>query len=133
MSEIILLRDAGNLLGEDWLKSILPKHFSLTLDSHSTGCQAKIHLQDASGQLLVWEGSVWYSNIYDFNDRNKTLGIQNDTQFARPLLEEFFRRVQSGYEERLALNEFNKQLSTEEKEKQRLETIQHFKTLLERP
>jgi hypothetical protein len=95
----ILLRDARSALGFDVVRSFLPEILHLMVDSHDTGCQCRIY----SGEMFtddyvpVWEGSVWYSYSYEFNDRGKVLGLHPQAEFAEAIVEVFFEAVETAY------------------------------------
>lgn len=86
-----LLRDARHAVN---LHDLLPSPFKLTVGAHDTGCQPFIWAcAEGLPQVLVWQGSIWYSWSYEFNDRNKVLGYQPDCEWAEPILEKFFSDV----------------------------------------
>jgi hypothetical protein len=92
-----LLRDAKNaglVLGP-----MLPHPLQLHISSHDTGCQIRIYAGTLFGDdyVPVWEGSIWYSHIYQFNNRNKTLGLHPQAAFAEDILEKFFNDVETAY------------------------------------
>jgi hypothetical protein len=93
----VLLRDAKNagiVLGP-----MLPWPLQLSISSHDTGCQIQIYAGTifAEDYVPVWQGSIWYSYSYQFNDRNKTLGLHPQADFAEAALEEFFEAVETAY------------------------------------
>lgn len=118
-----LLRKASFLLDE-----VTPKELTVELNSHSTGCQPSIYLKsEGLAPLEIWQGSVWCSSQYEFNDRDKVLGVQDGCAFAVPLLEKFFQDVEaslSEYEVRKA-----RRVQEEENERlaQRRELIEAYK------
>ena len=87
-----LLSRAGRALAE----RLLPKPFDLYFSDHSTGRQMRIQ---AKG-LTVWQGSVWHSPGYEFNDKGHHPGLQPDFEFARDAIEKYFADVQAAVTER---------------------------------
>src|ERR1700730_4587382 len=72
-----LLRDAAGELGLEAIRTLLNPPLEVTLSVHDTGCHAWIELRsDGLPRVRVWEGSVWYSACYTFNDERKLLGLQ---------------------------------------------------------
>jgi hypothetical protein len=49
----------------------------------------------------VWRGSIWYSSIYNFNERGKIPGLQPDFAFASDVIEKYFTDLQSVVDARL--------------------------------
>ena len=90
-----LLRDAAGELGLEAVRTLLNPPLEVTLSVHDTGCHAWIELRsDDLPRVRVWEGSVWYSACYAFNDERKLLGLQPECHFALPEIDAFFARVQ---------------------------------------
>jgi hypothetical protein len=91
-----MLREAKGCLGMDRIKSLLPRPLGIWISDHDTGCQIQIQLAE-EGQLPVgaWQGSIWYSSSYEFNDRDKVLGLNPKVAFVGPTLEEFFEMVET--------------------------------------
>ncbi len=85
---------AVSLLGVNRVKELLPKPFVLDYSNHSTGCQIRITME-AEGVKSVdaWVGSIWNDSMYEFNDRDKRLGMQTECMFAAPHLERFFEAL----------------------------------------
>lgn len=119
----ILLRDAKSALGMEAIDLLLPKPLKANIAAHDTGCQVRIY----SGQLCsadhvpIWEGSAWYSSHYEFNDRGKALGLHPQAQFASPIIERFFERVESVYLDRMAKCEAYK-IAAQESERETRQT-----------
>ena len=87
-------------LGRDKFNSRLPRPFNGYCNNHSTGCQAAIYAsEEGLPAIEVWRDSVWYSHIYDFNERGKVRGIQPGCDWAAPVLEKFFSEVAIEYAE----------------------------------
>jgi hypothetical protein len=98
-----LLRDAAGELGLEALRSLLNPPLEVTLSVHATGCHAWIDLRSEDlPRIRVWEGSVWYSACYAFNDECKRLGLQAGCDFALPEVDAFFARVQEARAEQVA-------------------------------
>jgi hypothetical protein len=87
--------------GKELAFKLLPDAFRLWFSDHDTGCQMTIVTNDDQ-HLLVWRGSVWYSDIYEFNDREKTAGLQPDFAFAGSAVTDYFAAVQAAVAEREA-------------------------------
>lgn len=93
-----LLRDAVRTSGitGEMIQALLPEPLHLSICSHSTGCQPTITAhRDGLPCLTVWEGSLWYSSCYEFNDRDKTLGLNPEFAAIEPKIEAFFDAVQA--------------------------------------
>ena len=57
---------------------------------------AKVDTQD----VPVWRGSIWYSSIYEFNERDKISGLQPDFAFAKDVINKYFTDLQSEVDSR---------------------------------
>lgn len=77
--------------GRERAERLLPAPFSLWYSSHDTGCQMTI----VAKGMPVWCGSIWYNDIYQFNDRDKIAGLQPDFDFAREVIEQYFAAVEA--------------------------------------
>ena len=97
IDEVKLLQAAR---GEE-IEALIPKGLRVELHSHSTGCQPIIVTTDA-GNHLVWQGSLWYSASYDFNDHDKKPGIQPGFELLSPLIDRFFRDLAATIAQRKA-------------------------------
>ena len=89
-------------IGIDALRKMLPAPLKLSsLSDHDTGCQIRITLE-APGQstIVAWEGSVWNSSSYEFNDEKKVLGLNPKCDFMEPALTRFFQAVQKALDDR---------------------------------
>lgn len=89
-----MLRDARRYLKDEDLQALLPAPLKIRVGSHDTGCQVYI-TATAEGlpEVPAWLGSIWYSEIYNFNDERKTLGLQPAFEQARDMIESFFTVV----------------------------------------
>jgi hypothetical protein len=88
------LRDAVDKVGREELMKMLPAPFAMWISSHDTGCQINIQLAtEGKPAIVAWIGSVWYASRYEFNDRDKVLGLQDDVPFAQAPLQGFFTDV----------------------------------------
>lgn len=95
-----LLRKAKFPL-RDKLNELLSPPLYLYLSAHDTGTQARIELRAPNVKTItVWEGSIWNSHSYEFNDRNKVLGMNPDAMFAQGKVEAFFAEVERLMEEK---------------------------------
>jgi len=108
-----------------------PPLFRVHVGKHDTGIQPRVHLEaPGAPPLKVWEGSVWFSSAYEFNDREKVLGLQPECEFALPALASFFaaveRRINEVKEERAAA----RMLQEVEAEHNRGRTVEYYRTLL---
>lgn len=105
-----------NLLTKDGLARITPDFLEVKLDTHSTATHCHIHLiQEGLKPLLVWYKTNWHSSGYEFNEKNKIIGIQADCKFIEPSLVEFFvcakkelNKIESERLNREFLNDANK-------------------------
>jgi hypothetical protein len=80
--------------GKDLATELLPAPFKLWYSDHSTGCQMTI-VADVDKELVpVWRGSIWYSSIYNFNERGKISGLQPDFAFAKDVIDKYFADLQ---------------------------------------
>ncbi len=95
-----LLAEAGRELAE----SLLPKPFTLCYSDHSTGRQMRIMAPGSRGALTVWQGSVWHSHIYEFNDSHDFPGLQPEFAFAAVVIDTYFADVQAAIKKRDAEN-----------------------------
>lgn len=113
------------------LPSLLPAPFKLTVGAHDTGCQPYIWARaEGVPQVLVWQGSVWYSFAYEANDRNKTLGYQPGCEWASPVLDKFFSEVREAYatvKANRALAEIQRQSSSQRRYN---EAVDFYKSLV---
>lgn len=95
----LMLKDARYKLRETPLEGLLAPPLHLYLSAHDTGTQARIELRAPGHKTItVWEGSVWNSSRYEFNDKDKVLGLNPEVPFAHAKVEAFFAQV----EQRLA-------------------------------
>ena len=83
--------------GEETATALLPEAFRLYYSCHSTGIQMRI-VTAASPIQTVWQGSVWHSHIYEFNDRGDVPGLQPDFAFAADTINAYFDAVKSAVE-----------------------------------
>lgn len=92
----LMLKEARYKLGRDTpLEGLLAPPLHLYLNAHDTGMQARIELRAPGHKTItVWEGSVWYSSRYEFNDRDKVLGLNPEADFAHAKVEAFFAEVE---------------------------------------
>jgi hypothetical protein len=124
----VLLKQAKSALGIAQIKSLLPSPFTLMISDHDTGCQIRIQLaEEGHPTLTAWEGSIWYSSSYLFNDRDKVLGLNPRLEFCSPSLEQFFERVENQY-----VNYQANQIANQQERKQQTEQtiqagIEHYK------
>lgn len=128
-AEIVkLLRDARYDVD---LPSLLPAPFHLTVGAHDTGCQPYVWARaEGMPQVLVWQGSIWYSAAYEFNDQSKILGYQPGCEWAAPVLDKFFREVQEAYatvKANRALAEIQRQSSSQRRYN---EAVDYYKSLV---
>lgn len=94
----------GSPIGHNGLREMLsaPLHLS-TFSNHDTGCQVRITLQAPNQPTITaWEGSVWNSSRYEFNDANKVLGLNPKCDFMEAALVRFFEAVQRRLDEHKA-------------------------------
>jgi hypothetical protein len=126
-----LLKDARGTIGLAKMQDLLPEHFKLWLGAHDTGCQPYIELKaEGRSSLIVWQGSVWYSSIYEFNDRNKVLGIDPAYLFAQDALVRFFETVQSLHSEILTERSMQKAETKAKQTEQYRDDVEFYKDLL---
>jgi len=82
------------LAGRNLAAELLPKAFALWFSSHDTGCQMKIVTAiEGKPQLTVWQGSIWYSHCFEFNDRDDIPGLQPQFGFARETIDRYFKSL----------------------------------------
>lgn len=97
VTETKLLAKAGRELSE----KLLPEPFKLWHADHSTGIQMTIVTAiEGKPQAHVWQGSIWHHSRYEFNDEKDIPGLQPDFEFARPVIEKYFRDVAAAVAER---------------------------------
>lgn len=126
-----LLRDAVRKLARNTVRELLPPHMTVWISHRDTGCRIWIKLFDdaesaSDADIRVWDGSIRYGSSYEFNDRNKTLGLNRETEFARGPIEEFFSKVESVYV-KASLNDIaNEEQRREEPYRARCEKPAHF-------
>lgn len=126
-----LLKDARCTVGLPKMQDLLPGHFNLWLGAHDTGCQPHIELKaDGHRSLVVWQGSVWYSPGYAFNDDNKVLGINPAYLFAHDALLQFFETVQSLHSEILTERSMQKAEGSAKQTEQGRDAVAFYKALL---
>lgn len=129
-----LLRDAARKLGRQRIRELLPPHTSVYISDHDTGCQIWIRLCDdpesaTVADVCAWAGSIWYSSAYEFNDRDRTLGFNPETDFAMGPLGEFFRKVEAAYVD-ASVNELaNSEQQREAADQAHADRISHFRDL----
>lgn len=128
-----LLKEARYTVGKEKLQSLLPEPFKVTIGAHDTGCQCYVELQ-APGRspLTVWQGSIWYSSSYEFNDRNKILGINPEYLFAQDALVRFFETVQSLHSEELAERSMKDAEKSAKATEQHQNDVEFYKSLVVR-
>lgn len=127
MNRVELLRDASYRLGTDAIASIAPPSMTVHVGAHSTGCQPRIVLKaDDLPAIDVWRGSIWYSSIYDFNDRGKVFGIQPGLEWAKPQIDAFFDTLAAMVSENKVKVEEITAARLKEQEQTRLDTIAEY-------
>lgn len=105
-----------------------PEPFFVRVDAHSTGCQATIWLQAPGvSSVKVWEGSVWYSSCYEFNDRGKTLGLNPDCQFAKESVNLGFRHIAALIQSRTKRKQEEVEEDVRRNEEDYRKAVDHFR------
>lgn len=78
-------------LGEINRKHITPDNIEIVIHSHSTAVSCNIYLTHPDcPRLLIWYKTNWVSDNYEFNERNKTIGIQPQCGFCQDILNDLF-------------------------------------------
>lgn len=91
----VLLRDAKRVIGYERIRGLLKEPLNVNISDHDTGCQAWIDaFVEGMPRKAVWQGSIWFSPHYEFNDSQKVLGMNPEMAFATAKVEEFFAQVQ---------------------------------------
>lgn len=127
MNRVELLRDASISLGIEAIDLIAPPSMTVHVGAHSTGCQPRIVLKaDDLPAVDVWLGSIWYSSIYEFNDRNKVLGIQPGLEWAKPQIDAFFDTLAAMVEENKTKVAERSALLLQQREQERKDTIAEY-------
>ena len=122
-----LLRDAQRTLGKEALSELLPKPLVVWVSDHDTGCQARIELREEGRETVwVWQGSIWYSYSYEFNDRDKK-GWNEAARFAFPKVTEFFAKVVNAHVDREANRVATHEQQKEQGEQKLAADIEHYK------
>jgi len=89
--------------GRERVGELLPVPFHGWANRHDTGCQAFIAAQDDDGpRIEVWRDSEWYLDIYEFNERGKTKGIQPECEWAAPIVTQLHDTLLAEYEAAMA-------------------------------
>lgn len=87
------LRDARRWLQKS-LHEYFPPPLCISVSDHDTGCQINVTLsRENMPAIMVWRGSVWYSSCYEFNDRNKQLGWNPETEFCHARVVAIFEKI----------------------------------------
>lgn len=129
--ELIALLQRARKIIPSSLPLMLPEPLNLSMSDHDTGCQARIYLASEGLHTLdVWEGSVWKSSTYEFNDRDKVFGMKPDMLFAQEAVESFFAAVQRAVDEHEARKVESERNAIEEQERRRQRSIDQYKELL---
>lgn len=115
------------LLGEKRVKEILDSRLRFRICDHSTGCQAHIYANDGDLEMEVWEGSIWHSPCYEFNDRNKVLGLKPDAGFCAESIDEFFAQMERELAAREAAANAKREADLAAANLERQQKAEHFK------
>lgn len=128
-----LVRDACREFGIAALKKKLKKPLDISVSDHSTGCQIIISLKEEGHiAITVWQGSIWYSPIYEFNDKEKILGFHEDTDFAHKDVLKFFDYCRNRLKELRKKLEERREKSDDKMEKLRSEELEFYKSIMEK-
>lgn len=127
-----MLREASYVLGEAELAAMLPAPFRINVCSHSTGCQAHIDAHDEGRpRIRVWDGSIWYSSIYEFHDRDKR-GWNPDFDFALPVINKFFEDVAAALAKTKAEQDAARAAEQARVAAEQNDALAHYRAVLER-
>jgi hypothetical protein len=127
-----LLRDARRTLGQEAIDKLLPGPFVVWISDHDTGCQAWIELkQEGHETIRVWQGSIWYSQMYEFNDRDKH-GWNEEARFCFPKITEFFAKVLNAYTDHEANKVVNLEAQKQEADSKHAAEVAHYRELFDK-
>ena len=118
-------------IGIEALRKMLPAPLKLSsLSDHDTGCQIRITLE-APGQptIVAWEGSVWNSSSYEFNDKKKVLGLNPKCDFMEPALTRFFQAVQNELDDRQASLEAQKVAQEQRAQQKEQDALDYYRRM----
>lgn len=75
------------------LDECIPDGMKVELSTHSTATHCHIYMVDGDERLLVWYRTNWCHPQYEFNERDKVIGLQKGCEFAEPYLISLFDAV----------------------------------------
>lgn len=82
--------------GPNIIKDLLPSFLKFYYNDHDTGCQSRICFNESNIEtIIVWDGSIWYSSTYEFNDKDKNLSLNPECEFTAEKISDFLLKCKS--------------------------------------
>ncbi len=114
----------------DVLREMSPKGIKVQIAKHDTAIHCSIYLTAENEEdLLVWYKTNWISSAYEFNERNKHIGLQPGCNFIYGQLLAFFEEAKFFLIKQEKLAEEDKKAKDADKSKQRNELIKKYEAL----